>query len=151
MTSADHRNFGFAAPICFEDLMPAIGRAFSVSPGGGKRADFLLSISNDGWFNHSAAVPQHLAVCAFRAVENRVGIARSVNSSCSGFIDPCGRMHDLVQRDGRVLGREIFGYSVAQVRTDPRVTVYSRRGDWLGLLCTMIAAVGVPAALMRRK
>jgi apolipoprotein N-acyltransferase len=144
------RRFVFGIPICFEDLLPAIGRAFRTGPDGGKRADFLLSISNDGWFDHAAAVPQHLAVCVFRAIENRVGIARAVNSSCSGFIDPAGRLHDLVEKDGRVLGRDIFGHAVASVRIDPRVTVYSRYGDWFGLLCTMITVVGVAAAACKK-
>jgi hypothetical protein len=40
---------------------------------------------------------QHLAAGVFRAVENRVGVARSVNTGASGFILPSGRIVDRVE------------------------------------------------------
>ena len=136
------REYHFGVPICFEDLMPQVSREFVSGGGGQPPANFLLSISNDGWFHHGAMVPQHLAVCAFRAVENRVGIARSVNTACSGFVDPDGRIHNLVNDNGRILGRGIFGYEVAHVRVDSRQSLYTRWGDWFAVLCT-IAGAGV--------
>ena len=139
------REYHFGVPICFEDLMPHVSREFARPPGqntGHPPADFLLSISNDGWFNHGSMVPQHLAVCVFRAVENRVGIARAVNTACSGFVDPDGRIHHLVNDNGTVLGRGIFGYEVAHVRIDSRRSLYTRWGDWFAVLCT-VAGVGV--------
>jgi len=51
----------------------------------------MLNISNDGWFGHGTQQAQHLVNCAFRAIENRVGVARAVNTGISGFIDPDGR------------------------------------------------------------
>ncbi len=136
------REYHFGVPICFEDLMPHVSREFASGTTGHSPADFLLSISNDGWFHHGSMVPQHLAVCVFRAVENRVGIARSVNTACSGFVDPDGRIHHLVNDHGRILGRGIFGYEVAHVRVDSRRSLYTRWGDWFALLCA-IAGAGV--------
>ncbi len=137
------REYHFGVPICFEDLMPHVSREFARPPQRtANRADFLLSISNDGWFGHGSMVPQHLAVCAFRAVENRVGIARSVNTACSGFVDPDGRIHHLVNDHGRILGRGIFGYEVAHVRVDSRRSLYTRWGDWFAVLC-IVAGAGV--------
>lgn len=141
MSDRADQKYRFGVPICFEDLIPRVSRSFAFDGNGQKRVDFLLSISNDGWFDHAAAVPQHLAVCAFRAVENRVGIARSVNTVCSGFIDPTGRIHDVVSKDGRTLGRGIFGFSVANIMIDGRGTLYSRYGDWFGLFCTAVAGM----------
>ncbi len=145
------REYHFGVPICFEDLMPHVSREFAspsrrttgaaAGAAAADRADFLLSISNDGWFHHGSMVPQHLAVCAFRAVENRVGIARSVNTACSGFVDPDGRIHHLVNDNGRILGRGIFGYEVAHVRVDSRRSLYTRWGDWFAVLCTVAGAV----------
>jgi apolipoprotein N-acyltransferase len=136
------REYHFGIPICFEDLFPRVSREFAGGAGAADRADFLLSISNDGWFNHGSMVPQHLAVCAFRAVENRVGIARSVNTACSGFVDPNGRIHHLVNDGGRILGRGLFGFEVARVRLDARWSFYTRWGDWFAILCT-VAGAGV--------
>jgi apolipoprotein N-acyltransferase len=140
--SDPQRVYRFGVPICYEDVMPYIGRRFVTDPPtGGKRVDFLLNISNDGWFVHSNELPQHLAICAFRAVENRVGIARAVNTGISGFIDPNGRIHDLVQENGRSHGPGIRGYSVARVGVDSRHSLYSRTGDVLAVLCALLSLV----------
>ena len=71
--------YRFGTPICYEDTTPYLVRRF-VWDGPTRRVDFLVNVSNDGWFQHSVELPQHLAICAFRAVENRVGIARAVNN-----------------------------------------------------------------------
>src|SRR5262249_14441684 len=45
------RQWRFGTPICYEDVMPYVARSF-VWQGGKRRADFLINISNDGWFLH---------------------------------------------------------------------------------------------------
>ena len=40
---------------------------------GGRPVDFLLNISNDGWFDGTAEHDEHLAICRFRAIECRRG------------------------------------------------------------------------------
>ena len=131
---ARERTWRFGTPICYEDTVPSVIRHF-VWEGGRRRADFLLNISNDGWFLHSDELPQHLAVCVFRAVENRVGIARAVNTGISGFIDPAGRIYSLVTKDGRTYAPGTIGYRVAPVKIDRRTSAYGRFGDWFALLC----------------
>ncbi|MFQ5489317.1 MAG: apolipoprotein N-acyltransferase [Phycisphaerae bacterium] len=134
------RSFWFAVPICYEDVTPYICRHFVTNPETKqKQVDFLLNISNDGWFLHSDELPQHLAICAFRAVENRVPIARAVNTGISGFIDSNGRIHDLVTRDGRHLGPGISGYAVARLEIDSRHSLYSRVGDKFALFCGLLS------------
>lgn len=93
-----------AAPICYEDTQPYIVRGFAEtrdpgSPGlgSGKEVDLVFNISNDGWFSHSSELEMHLAASVFRAVENRVGVARSVNTGASAMIDPSGRIHHRVE------------------------------------------------------
>ena len=132
----DGKTFRFGVPICYEDVMPYVMRNFAWE-NGRRRVDFLVNISNDGWFLHSDELPQHLAICVFRAVENRVGIARAVNTGISGFIDPSGHMYALVEKDGRMHGPGIVGYRVAPVKLDARASVYGRFGDWFALLCTL--------------
>ena len=132
------RRFRFAIPICYEDVMPYVSREFVCGGGNEKKVDFLLNISNDGWFGRGIQQPQHLAVCAFRAVENRVGIARAVNTGISGFIQPTGRIHDLVRGDASNPWPGACGFSVAEIGVDPRLTFYSRYGDWFAWACAAL-------------
>src|SRR5690606_30873922 len=63
----------FVVPICFEDIDAALV-AEMLRPrqaGGNKRADFIVNITNDGWFKANEQ-PQHLQVAVFRSIENRV-------------------------------------------------------------------------------
>jgi apolipoprotein N-acyltransferase len=147
--AAAGRTWRFGTPICYEDVMPYLVRDY-VWGGGERRVDFLLSISNDGWFLHSAELPQHLAACVFRAVENRVGIARAVNTGISGFIDPSGAAYSLVQRDGVSLGAGIVGFSVDRVRVDQRASLYGRSGDWFASLCLVATALLWLGAILTR-
>ncbi len=94
------KRYRAAAPICYEEIMPYVTRTFvrgDEPERGRKNIDMLLSISNDGWFLHSSELEQHLAGAVFRAVENRIPIARSVNTGASAFIHPNGKIHSRVQ------------------------------------------------------
>ncbi len=123
--------YHFGVPICYEDVMPYVCRRFVWdAETGRKRVDFLLNISNDGWFLHSSELPQHFAICTFRAIENRVGIARTVNTGVSGFIDPNGRAYDKI-------GVGETGSRVAHVMTDSRESLYSRTGDVFAFACAV--------------
>ncbi len=136
-TSMPDRSFRFGVPICYEDVMPYVARKFA-NDGDHKQVDFLLNISNDGWFGRNHQQPQHLSICAFRAVENRVGIARAVNTGISAFIDPSGKIHDAVRGDPTDDWPREVGFSVANVLVDSRYTFYTRFGDWFGLVCVLI-------------
>ncbi len=130
-TRSGDATYHFGVPICYEDVMPYVCRRFVWDrTEQRKRVDFLLNISNDGWFLHSAELPQHFAICTFRAVENRVGIARAVNTGVSGFIDPNGRAYDKI-------GVGETAFRVARVMTDTRVSLYSRTGDVFALACAI--------------
>lgn len=125
-------SFRFATPICYEGSVPDLCRKF-VLPKNAPKIDFLVNASNDGWFNASWELNQHLVCYVFRAVENRIAIARSVNTGISGFVDSVGRLHDLVSENGRTRG--VSGLACARLQIDSRVSVYSRTGDWFALLC----------------
>lgn len=87
-------------PICYEEIMPYVPRGFVRGPDGtptSKSIDVLCCMSNDGWFHHSTELEEHLAAGVFRAVENRVAVARSVNTGESALIDPNGRIQARVQ------------------------------------------------------
>lgn len=142
--------YRFGTPICYEDTTPYLVRRF-VWDGAKRRVDFLVNVSNDGWFLHSCELPQHLAICAFRAVENRVTIARAVNTGISGFIDPNGRVYSVVtSEDGRWFGPDIVGYGLQHVFLDNRSSLYGRFGDWFALVCLVLTAVLWLGAIFER-
>lgn len=130
----------YGVPICYEDVMPYVCRRYAWD-GASRRVDFLVNISNDGWFLHSAELPQHLAICVFRAVENRVGIARSVNTGISAFIDSNGLIRKVVDRDGVYHGEGIEGFAIDQVMIDTRASLYGRFGDWFAQSCAAVCAL----------
>jgi apolipoprotein N-acyltransferase len=79
----------FGVLICYEDTDPSMAiRYVKSSPV----VDFLVNISNDGWFMGSSEHEEHLAICRFRAIETRRPIIRSVNMGISAIIDANGRV-----------------------------------------------------------
>ncbi len=126
----------FSVLICFEDLFPQISRQFVK-----KGAKFLVNITNDAWYKEGSAPFQHFAASVFRAVENRVYLARAANTGISGFIDPSGRPLSIVHN---ATGGEIFvkGYSSRSIYLAPaRPTFYNRYGDFFIILCFLFAAL----------
>ena len=135
--SARRLRWRFVTPICFEDIDPLlVGKMFREKRGGvtGKAADFIVNITNDGWFKANQ-MPQHLQAARFRSIENRAPTARSVNTGISGFVDSFGRTYGLVPA-----GRE--GTSVQRLQLDSRVTLYTRWGDVFASLCAVVT-IGV--------
>jgi apolipoprotein N-acyltransferase len=132
----------FVTAICFEDMDgELVRRMFKPGVDGRKRANFIVNITNDGWFKYNE-MPQHLQAAIFRSIENRVPTARSVNTGISGFVDSLGRTRGLIPA-----GQE--GTSIATLELDSRVTVYSRVGDLFAYACALITAMLIPLGLLR--
>ena len=55
-------------------------------------ADFILNVSNDGWFGDSLASYQHLDALRMRALENQRYAIRSANNGISAIISPGGNI-----------------------------------------------------------
>jgi apolipoprotein N-acyltransferase len=89
------RHFGVV--ICYEDTDPYLARQYVSTENcrqtGEPKADFLVNISNDGWFDGTSEHEQHLAICRFRAIEARRAVVRAVNMGVSALIDGSGRVH----------------------------------------------------------
>jgi len=128
----------FGVTICYEDSEAGLFRRF-VQQGAG----FMVNITNDGWFRDSAELDEHLAVCAFRAVENRVPIARCANTGISALIAPDGRIAQRAPRDSEQ--RLIGALSMTSLKA-----FYTQHGDVFAWLCTA-GCVGVVIAGFRRK
>ena len=69
----------FVSAICFEDVDSTLMARNFAGHNGSKRADFIVNLTNDGWFA-GGQMAQHLQLATFRSIENRVPTARSVNT-----------------------------------------------------------------------
>jgi len=95
----------FGVLICFEDTLPWAARAYVGRPDP---VDFLVNISNDGWFAGSAELDAHLAISVFRAVECRRSLVRAVNTGISAAIDPADHRSSQMRRR---FGQTVRGHS----------------------------------------
>lgn len=134
----------FAAIICWEGIFPELVRRF-VKEG----AQFIVNVANEAWFGETAGSYQFLSMNVFRAVENRVFMARCVNTGISCFIDPCGRVFNRLRDEA---GHELFVRGILTDNVVPMaaLSIYTRYGDWLPWLC-ISCAVGLLAVNLRYK
>jgi apolipoprotein N-acyltransferase len=153
----------FGVMICYEDTDPVMARPYGGSDGS-PPADFLINISNDGWFQGTSEHDEHLAICRFRAIECRRAVCRAVNMGISALIDSSGRVLRPQarpvewRRPGEVSEefslweiepgtkeqlpvaewanyKKVAGVLLATVPLDDRSSFYARTGDWLPCVC----------------
>ena len=76
-----------AAPfICYEIVYPGLVREYA------RRADLMITISNDSWFGDSIGPLQHLQMARMRALENGRYLLRGTNNGVSAIIDERGQV-----------------------------------------------------------
>ena len=129
----------FGVLICFEIIFPDLCRRF-VKDG----ADFLVTITNDAWFGRTSASHQHLSMATFRAIENRVFIARAANTGISAFIDPKGKIVD----QGGIFAEEAMNGTIHLSRNKTFYTLY---GDVFAWSCSGFSIFFLLHALIRRQ
>jgi apolipoprotein N-acyltransferase len=165
MTGAEDNRaqaYKFGVMICYEGTVPAISRKFALDAHGNKRLNWMVNISNDGWFVRfddeevipSAELAQHAAVCAFRAVENRLAVLRSVNTGISCLIDSAGRIRNgFIAGDLPVDAKDrtgMAGWFVERIPVDNRATIFSKYGEWLDYCCVICVILLIIAPLSGR-
>jgi apolipoprotein N-acyltransferase len=92
--------------ICYED---AFGEEIIQDL---PEADFLLNVTNDGWFSNSLQPYQHMQIARMRALETGRYLLRATNTGVSGIVDPQGKLVETVApyTQGVVTG-EIVAYA----------------------------------------
>ncbi len=119
--------------ICFEDVFPQVAREYVWDD-----TDFLVNLTNDGWFGEGAAQWQHAAAGAFRAVENGVPLVRCTNTGLTCWVDAEGRERDIFRSDTNGVygqGFEIVKIPLGATAAKRPPTFYRLHGDWFGWAC----------------
>jgi apolipoprotein N-acyltransferase len=142
--SASDARFGVL--ICYESAFASLPRRYR-----NDGAEILVNITNDAWFgrdepwwSRTAGLVQHPAHLVMRAIENRVGVARSANTGISMIVDPRGRV---------VQATDLFVPAVltGTVETTDGRTGYARWGDVVGWLSFAAGAGWLAWIWIRRR
>ena len=107
------------------------------------RADFIVLITNDGWFGTRSGPYQHLVQAQLRAAEQGLPLLRAANTGISAVIDAEGRILDSLP-----LGDA--GFVDARLPGALPPPLYSRTGDWPIFLLALLGLALAIAARLRR-
>lgn len=116
--------------ICWESVFGEYVTEY-VSQAG---ANFLFIITNDGWWRNTPGHRQHNAFARLRAIENRRSVARSANTGISSLIDQRGRE---LARTGWWEESGLVG----SLNKNDHLTFYTRHGDFLGRIASLLTAI----------
>ncbi len=120
----DKINLNILPLICYEIIYS--GKLFKNS-----NFDFILNISEDGWFGKSIGPKQHFSHSIFRAIESGKYTLRSANNGIAAIINPIGIVEKKVE-----FGKT--GYIDFIYAKNIQPTVFSKYGNKIfGLLILM--------------
>jgi apolipoprotein N-acyltransferase len=128
--------------ICFEDTIGDLTRRFAR-----RGAELLITITNDGWFHHSAASRQHLANAVLRCAETKLPLVRAANTGVTCFIDRFGHVDRKLEVDGNTFVEGCL-YGTVAIRLQPPKTFYTQYGDLFGMLCLFGALLSIRTHLV---
>ena len=137
--ASPHQPIRTATLICFEDVFAQLVPEYVDDD-----TDFLINLTNDGWFGEGAEQWQHAAAGVFRAVENNVPLARCCNNGLTCWIDSRGRLQQVFHdQSGSVYGAGVMTAQIPVLAPGEKrePTFYNRHGDWFGWGCVMITTV----------
>ena len=125
----------FGVLICYESTFSHYAREYVM--GG---ADFLVNITNDGWFGSRRGALQHAETAILRAVENRVTLYRSANTGVSMVVEPTGKVP-------KRIGLDVPGTITHEGYRSTRPPFYTRHGH---LLFAVMAALSLALPFIYR-
>jgi apolipoprotein N-acyltransferase len=133
------QNTPFAAMICFESTIPSLSTNF-VKRG----AQVLVYVVNDGWYEFPPEPQQHAKQAVYRAIENRRPVLRCTNTGISMVISPSGNIT-------KELPLNQSGVISAAIIPNNELTFYTRYGDVIAQLSTVISMCFILGVLIRKK
>ena len=90
----DINELKFIPLICYEIIYSG-----KINPNK-NHYDFILNISEDGWFGKSIGPEQHFSHSIFRSIEEGKNIIRSTNNGISAFVNPKGQIIKQINQKG---------------------------------------------------
>ena len=84
-------NIKYLPLICYEIIYTG-----SLNKNNGD-FDFIINISEDGWFGNSIGLQQHFSHSIFRAIEEGKSLIRSANNGTTAYIDPVGQVVSVIE------------------------------------------------------
>lgn len=129
----------FGPLICYEAIFSG-----SVLPETSSRPEFLLNVTNDGWFGITPGPSQHFALARLRAVEEGLPLVRAANTGISAVIDPYGR---IIAEMG--LGEKGVLDSDLPKPIKPPVFVEFRHAGWI-LILILVSLAGTLKVPLRQ-
>ena len=127
----------FSPLICYESIFPHEAINKMTSP------EWILVITNDGWYGESAGPYQHLAQAQFRAIETGIPVIRSANTGISAIIDPLGQ----IEKYAPLMKKEaIIGNLPNPAPSETYYSIYREIPFFL-----MLITLGFSAILLRNK
>ncbi|MBX9742751.1 MAG: apolipoprotein N-acyltransferase [Chthoniobacterales bacterium] len=132
--------------LCFEDTLGDLVRRFA-----GLGAQAIITLTNDGWFGHTAASKQHMVNALFRCAETKLPMLRVANTGVTCVIDRFGRVIEILQApDGSTFLEGILA-TQWNVPANPTTTFYTKHGDLFAKGCLGIMLVSLMVFLFGRK
>lgn len=107
----------FLALVCYEAVFPN-------DIGDISKAEFILNITNDAWFDGSIGPSQHAHHARIRSVETGLPMLRASNTGTTIVTDPLGRIV------ARLAEREVSAVDVVPHHRLAGQTLYTTLGDW---------------------
>ena len=129
---------GIGILICFESIFPDMTRSLCR-----KGATYLVNASNDAWFKTWATPGQHLIMAAFRTIESRMWMLRSVNHGISAIINPFG---EVVSKIGLLEEGVITG----DITGSTYLSFYTKYGPVLAGLWALFSVIAALTIIRRR-
>jgi apolipoprotein N-acyltransferase len=121
--------------ICYEALYSGFTRAGALRSG--KRASWIVNISNDAWFGTGLGPRQHLNLASYRAIEEGLPMIRATPTGISGVIDARGR---LVPHE--YLGEGAMGVIDARLPPALKPTLFDLWGDGAFFAMLLVSLTG---------
>jgi apolipoprotein N-acyltransferase len=128
-------NHRIAPLICYEVVYPELVARSA------RRAELMVTISNDTWFGRSIGPLQHLQMARMRALENGRFLLRGTNNGVSAIIDHRGKV---VARSEQFEENTLTGEAQVMLGHTPFTSFGSRP-----LLIALLLLLGLMAALYR--
>jgi len=117
--------------ICYEDLLR--GNVLEMARSGG---EVLISLINDGSFEHPLTLEQHRRLAMLRAVEHRRYLVRCAGTGITCIVSPTGE----VKAELPIHAEDVIVHSVI---LNDRRSIYALYGEWFPNLCSIALLAGI--------